>query len=326
MGFFRSCIEKTLLFAAVLFPFIHCGNDLDALCGVFPPEIKTAAVLAPASQLPGETVCRAVKMLERAGLKVKVMPHTIVQESNRRKTLPGRLHDFNSAFFDPEVDIIMPIRGGSGSDDLLKHLDWEKIRSRKVIFMGFSNITFLTGTLFNTGSVYVISGPNLVNLTKVGAASHAHLRTVLAKKTPQPMKLDPLKRGDCEGKIFASHLYVLSSLVKKKKFKPDVSGRIVFLECTGRNEKIWRKVFDDLLASGFFNNAAGVIFCQFTNATKSPEQTEKMKRDFASKLSCPVYNGFPYGHEKENFALDFQRTVAIKNDTLVWLPCDTDKN
>ena len=37
----------------------------------------------------------------------------------------------------------------------------------------------------------------------------------------------------------------------------------------------------------------------------------KLKRDFAAKVDCPVWDGYPYGHIPRNFAIDFQREVAV---------------
>ena len=48
--------------------------------------------------------------------------------------------------------------------------------------------------------------------------------------------------------------------------------------------------------------------------------TEEAKLNFfrrmAEKLNCPVYYGFPYGHELNINALDFQRTAVIADGML----------
>ncbi|MBR2872058.1 MAG: LD-carboxypeptidase [Lentisphaeria bacterium] len=95
--------------------FASKGVKLDRFKGVFPPHIKCVAILTPAS-VPNESKMRlGIQMLERAGLKVKVMPHTFDKVSKGRKKLPasGRIADFKAAWNDPEVDMIIPTRGGA---------------------------------------------------------------------------------------------------------------------------------------------------------------------------------------------------------------------
>ena len=293
--------------------------DIDRFKGLFPSHIKCVAVLTPAS-VPGEEKMRlAVKMLERAGIKVKVMPHTYDKVPKGRKKIPAakRIADFKAAWNDPEVDMIIPTRGGSGAQDIPPAVDWNELKKRKVILMGNSNITCLTGPMLSQGAGYPIQGPNLGSLASCDDASLKHLKAVLAGEKPEPVKLTALRGGDISGKAYAGHLKLLVQ-VQRSPFKVDTTGRVLFIECVRRTPRELKIAFNTLLKEGFFDKCAGIVFCHFTRCF--PDDAAKLKffEDLTAKVKCPVYYGYPYGHEPAIRAVDFQRTVVIKDGVLTF--------
>ena len=104
------------------------------------------------------------------------------------------------------------------------------------------------------------------------------------------------------------------------KWNADAKGRVVFLE---RNNSATvegiRKELDSILKSGFLDGAAGVIFGDVTPKGGAREQVEALKRDFAARAGCPVYDGYAYGHVPVSHAIDFRRHVSVSKDgTMTW--------
>lgn len=302
--------------------FTQLGNariDMNRFKGVFPAHIKCIAVLTPAS-IPNEAKIRlGVKMLERAGIKVKVMPHTYDKAPKGKKGIPvaRRLADFKAAWNDPEVDMILPTRGGTGAQQLPPILDWKEMRKRKVILMGYSNITCLTGPLLSQKAGYPIQGPNLGSLVSCDDASLKHLKAVLAGESPEPVKLTALREGNFSGKVYAGHLALLDQ-VQKSPFKVDTAGRVLFIECVRRTERQLKLLFTSLEKGGFFDKCAGVVFCHFTRTFADEESRVAFLKELAAKLKCPVYYGYPYGHLPANRALDFQSTAVIRDGVVTF--------
>ena len=293
--------------------------NLDRFKGVFPPHIKCVAILTPAS-VPNEDKIRlGVKMLERAGIKVKVMPHTYDKVAPGKKKLPAasRVADFLGAWNDPEVDMIIPTRGGSGAQDIPPKVDWNELKKRKVILMGYSNITCLTGPMLSQGAGYPMQGPNLGSLVSCDDASLKHLKALLAGQTPEPVKLTALRAGDISGKAYAGHLTLLRQ-VQGTPFKVDTAGRVLFIECVRRPGKQLKATFTHLRKGGFFDKCAGIVFCHFTRCF--PDDAAKLKffKELTEQVKCPVYYGYPYGHEPAIRAVDFQRTAVIKDGVLTF--------
>ena len=287
----------------------------DKLVGIFPANIKCIAVLSPASTPNKKQTMLGVAMLEKAGIKVKVMPHTYEYvKGSPGAPLEHRLADWNQAVNDPEVDMIIASRGGSGAQHLVEKVDWKKFKERNLPLMGFSNITCITSAMEYNQAGRPIAGPNLTRLVTASSGTLKHLKAVLAKGEIPEIKLVPLRKGDAKGRIYAGHISLIRSNIDSS-FPVIPNGRVIFLECVGRDTTILTATFDYLLEKGFFNKAEAVVLCHFTNL-KDKENRDKMFENWTSKLKCPVYKGYPYGHMNSNYALDFARTAVIKNDTL----------
>lgn len=274
------------------------------------PGMKTIAIIAPG--LPGVTaqVDLAIKQLREAGYLVKVMPNARLNEHNRKSVAwQKRLSDFNQAYFDPEVDAIWCVRGGGGSIQVATRLNWEKMRSRKLPVIGFSNITDIHNYMQKQRVGHVFSGPSLTQLTACEQDSVRWFSAVIGKKKLPAIKLKVVRGKACSGYPAGGY----STMYRHGycgKYVPDNSGKIVFLESNSR-----KRILADLeilRKQGAFERCAAVVFGHLYAHDQA--DAEKIIRDFAAKVSCPVYFGFTYGHRSNNFLIDFERCVSITAD------------
>ena len=302
--------------------FAKVGNetiDINRFKGIFPPRIKCIAILTPASIPNAEKMRLGIRMLEIAGIKVKVMPNTFALAPKGKKSilLAKRLSDFLAAWNDPEVDMIIPTRGGTGAQQVAEKADWNELKKRKVILMGYSNITCLTGPMLSQKAGYPIQGPNLGSLVSCDDASLKHLKAILAGEKPEPVQLTALREGDVSGMVYAGHLGLLRQ-VQTTPFKVDTAGKVLFIECVRRQEPELKRIFNYLNKRGFFDKCAGVVLCHFTRCFPDDESKLNFFKYVTSQVKCPVYYGYPYGHERGIRALDFQRKAVIKKGVLTF--------
>ena len=291
----------------------------DRFVGLLPPQVKTVAILTPASKPSRKVVLQAAEMLKRAGLKVKIMPHALddVEPGQRYLPLKGRLEDWNQAVDDPEVDMIICTRGGTGAQDLIKLIDWNKFKSRNLMLLGYSNITMLTGAMVNRGAGRPVTGPNLSAMVGATDDTLVWLRKMLAREPMPPVKLKPIRSGDAKGPVYGGHLKMLQ-MIDEGDFHVDTTGRVIFIECVRREAPELREYLEALRKNGFFDHPAAVVFCYF-NRVRNEKAIWQMLEEFsAAHLKCPVYRGFPYGHKNRNYALDLTRTAVIRDDTLTF--------
>jgi muramoyltetrapeptide carboxypeptidase len=310
------------IIALAALPFIAAAAPLPSLTGCLPPDVRTVAIVMPGSVLAKPSFDRGVAMLRAAGYRVKVAPRLSFKA---QAPVEDRVADLEEAWMNPEVDLVLCARGGQGTEDLLPKLDWAKLRTRRQRVLGFSNITWLLNAMLKEDAGHPFSGPTLASFLKADASALSWMAASLGGGALPDLKLRPLRPGACAGKPCGGHISMLFRALPLG-WTPDTTGRIVFLECSVRHPPVVRKELEALVAGGFFTNCAGVVFGDITpgdekgnhltgEALKSGrEEVLQIKKDFAAKVTCPVWDGYPYGHVPLNCAIDFFREVTISED------------
>ena len=279
--------------------------------GIF-GKLKTIAICAPGRPGSSAEVDLALKLLREAGYTVKVMPNARNNEQNRKMVSADlRTADFVQAYTDPEVDAVWCVRGGSGSIAVACRVDWEKLRFRKIPVVGFSNITELHGVMQKMKVGHVFSGPSLTQLTRCSPEAVAWFGRAVTKAKQPEIQLEVVRGGNCSGYPAGGHLTLYKGVYCSGN-APSSDGKIIFLESPRGNPlNIPAKELEQLRQAGCFDRCAAVVFGGIKG--KKPE-VDKLIKDFAAKVRCPVYRNFPYGHQKNNFLIDFERKVSISVD------------
>ena len=287
------------------------------LSGIFPPEVKTIGVVMPASILARAKYDRGVDALRAAGYRVKPAPRL---SFDRLAPVEDRVKDFEETWMDSEVDLVLCARGGTGAEDVIVKLDWEKLRTRpdqKVL--GFSNITMILNAMLKEKAGHPISGSTISHMNYASGDTFAWLCDTVAGRPHPAAKLRALKPGSFSGLPCGGHIALVRRGIDMK-WNADAKGRVVFLE---RNNSTTlegcRQELESILKSGFLKDAAGVVFGDVTLKKATKEQIVDLKRDFAARAGCPVYDGYAYGHIPVSHAIDFRRRVLVAEDgTVTW--------
>lgn len=292
---------------------LSAGSETEPKCfaGLFPSEVKTVALIAPSSQGDApEKVDQVIRLLEAAGLRLKIMPHARIGEADGvRPPVEQRAADLEQAWLDPEVDLILCIRGGWGGVEVTEKVDWAKLRSARpdMRLIGFSDITTIHMAMLHEGAGHPLCGPSVRGLIKCDQASLEAFRTVVSGGTLDPIELTVLRPGSISGRILAGHLQRLM-VMEQSRFKPDTAGKVIFTECPGLDADEVAKIWKTLLEDGFFKDCAGVVFGRLNGCG---EREDEMIRKCADTLTCPVFCGFPYSHTPRNHMLDLRRDVHV---------------
>ncbi len=328
--------EKLLLSVVAMILFCcGCANLLDdpELCGtknnsyeryiwIMPPNVKTIACIAPGSY-PGSHLHRlGIELLRKAGYNIKIMPHAFVCEKGKKHApVEGKVADFYAAWNDPEVDMILCIRGGMGSEDLLDNLDWKKLKPRPELYLqGYSDATMIICAMLAKGFGHPVAGAMSGSLPGLTDDSVEAMRKMHHGQAVGPVKVKTLVSGDFQGLPIAGSLWKLSRIVDKE-YCPDTAGKVIFIEASKMKPEILRKKLYELLDKKFFAKAAGVVFCQFANCGTS-ETINEILAEIAPKLGVPVVVGYPFGHVPRSYCIDFFRPVIVKNGTVFFPAVD----
>lgn len=286
-----------------------------AWAGIFPGQIKTVALVAPACPAnSSEALDRAIARLKQAGIRVKLMPHAREGEpATRYETIAveKRVADLEQAWLDPEVDLVWCIRGGTGTPDVVEKVDWEKLRSRPDLpLLGFSDITALQLAMLKERAGHPFAAPSLLGLLTVDAPSLENFRRAMHGKPAEPVQLLPIRGGEASGLALAGHLRLLETM-NRTRFRPDTAGKVIFIESPDFHPEQVRASLSRLREAGFFDNCAAVVF---GTLSRCGHEAETVVRDFAATVKVPVYMGFPYGHTSRNQVIDLRGRVVIDAD------------
>ena len=280
-------------------------------------------IVAPAGKLKPDKFDTGVAFLRAAGKQLKFGSHVngpspVDYLSARAEE---RAEDIAALWLDPEIDLLLAVRGGFGSAHLLPLLDWKALKTRPDLPMaGFSDITALHWAMEHFGAGRPIAGPMLGKLAESAASSFtAHYNTLAF--SPEPYEITPapeygdylsLRPGNAVGLPLVGNLTVAATLCGTP-YLPDVSGRILILE--DLNEPIYKldRMLTMLEQNGIFERCAGVLFGQFSDCAPLPEVYALLRRT-AAHVNGPVLANFPFGHTMPIVTIDFHRTVAIENN------------
>ena len=302
----------------------------------FPPEVKTIGVVMPASILAKGRFDAGVAALTNAGFRVKT-----AQRLNFKNvaSVADRAADFQDMWMDPEVDLVLCARGGTGSEDILPLLDWNRLRTRDQRVLGFSNITMILNAMLKENAGHPISGPSISQMLYATGDTFEWLRATVAGAPHPAARLHAIRPGAFEGLPCGGHIALVKVGIMRK-WACDATGRVVFLE--RNNSASAKKIGEELMYiadSGWLKGCAGVVFgdvtagCELAPGEKrrnrrltgaalaaAKAEIERIKREFANRLTVPIYDGYQYGHISVSHAIDFRRKVSIAADgTMTWL-------
>ena len=280
----------------------------------------TIGIIAPAGKLKPDKFDTGVAFLRAAGKQLKFGSH-VNGPSPVAYLAAGaeeRAEDLSALWFDPEVELLLAVRGGFGSAHLLPLLDWQALKSRADLpLAGFSDITALHWAMERFGAGRPIAGPMLGKLAESSASSFTARFHALAF-SPDSYEIEPapeygrhqlLRPGDAVGLPLVGNLTVAATLCGTP-YLPDVSGRILILE--DLNEPLYKldRALTMLEQNGIFARCAGVLFGQFSDCAPLPELYALLRRT-AEQVNGPVLANFPFGHTLPIATIDFHRRISI---------------
>nr|WP_239005476.1 LD-carboxypeptidase [Gloeothece citriformis] len=283
-----------------------------------PPKLYPGAgvgLISPASavflQEDLNIVVDAVKAL---GLVPYLAPHLMDRYGYLAGKDQDRAADVNQFFADPNIKMLMPLRGGWGCSRMLPYLDYNLIRKNPKIIIGFSDITALILAIYAKTGLVTFHGPNgLTSWRKDQTQSFREVLFLGEKATYQnqlaPEDSDRLMQvknriqiitpGKTRGKLIGGNLTLVSNLVGTPYF-PDAQGAILFVEDVG--EEIYRidRLLTHLKLAGVLDQLSGFIFGQCINC--DPDRyygsltLEEVVRDHIQPLNIPAWYGATIGH------------------------------
>jgi len=261
-------------------------------------------VIAPAG-VPDTRLARGIQVLESFGLVVEAGAHLYDRYGYLAGTDDARLADLNAAFQDPGVRGIFAARGGYGTQRIIERLDLAAVRRDPRVFVGFSDLTALSGRLWTGARLVSFYGP-MVNWTdsRTGPVEIESLRRAVMTADPIVLTRDPAEPssavtvpGVATGPLLGGNLTMLQAGLGTRDL-PDLRGAILVVEDTDESPYSYDRMLTHLRRAGVLRRVAGIAVGQLTNAPVTSGQwtAAQAVQDRLGDLGVPVLGGLRIGH------------------------------
>lgn len=292
----------------------------------------TIGVVSPASpsERPSE-LPRARAFWEGMGFHVVFGDHVDLRKGFVAASEEERAADINAMFANPSIDAVCCSRGGYGSAQLLRHLDYDLIRNNPKIFTGFSDITSLHLAIGKHAGVVTFHGPGFSRFNPEDLTDYTRKQFFKALTGDEPLGeisladgkkwLHTITAGVAEGELVGGNLTLLCASMGTP-CQPDVAGKILFIEDVDTEPWCIDHAMSHLRNAGVLDSVAGVIIGECENCVPydykpgylSDTSVEEVFEYYLKNLGVPVMYGLPLGHTNDMATLPLGVRVRLDSE------------
>lgn len=272
-----------------------------------PRALNSRSVLmpfAPASPADFSKVVAGAEELRKLGFHVgDATP--LAPEGYFAGALSGRREEFLSGLDREDVDGLVAVRGGYGSNYILDKLEVSSADTPKVI-LGYSDLTSLQAYLWRRYAWVVFYGPMLAaGLAAGDGAAKGYDRTSLLAAVGKTdggwaLKLngEALVAGDAEGRVLGGCLTLVETTLGTP-WELEARGAIFLLE--DRGMKPWQvdRTLMHLKQAGKFEGVRGIVLGEFPECDAPMSGSPTVRAVCArilGELGVPIVYGAAVGH------------------------------
>ena len=288
------------------------------------------ALVAPGSYAPEpDAVTRGIARLEARGIHV----HNYYEHEARHQrfgaTDAARLAQLEAAAANPDVQVVMALRGAYGMTRLLPHIDFARMAASGKIFVGFSDVTAFhmalyakTGALSYAGPMFagdfgaldVANTPVEFTLDDFWHCLAGPTHTVAGQGAGNPAL-------EVSGRAWGGNLAMLMSLMGTDYF-PKIDGGILYLEDIAEHPYRVERMLLQLMQSGVLERQRAIVLGDFSGYRLAPSDNgynfDEMLAYVRATLPCPVLTGLEFGHIARRVTIPFGAQAHLVSDGQAW--------
>lgn len=260
--------------------------------------------------------------------RLEAMGHTVHNYFDTNKvfqrfggTDEARLAQLYAAAADPQVQVVMALRGQYGLTRLLPRIDFARMAASGKIFTGYSDFTaFQLGLLAKTGAMSY-AGPML--LSDFGGAEPDQFTvgdffSCLMRGTHRIGQEAPGNPTlDVEGTIWGGNLAMLMSLLGTE-YLPRVDDGILFIEDVNEHPYRVERMLLQLMQAGVLARQKALILGDFSSYRITPADNgydfDAMVAYLRTVLPVPVLTGLRFGHCRTRVTIPIGARTRLRSD------------
>ena len=292
------------------------ANATPALGGV------GVGIVAPGGYAPDPVALdRAEQLLCRHGARVRRFCADEHKHERFGASDAERAAALHAAATDPQVDVVLALRGGYGATRLLPLLDLDLLARSGKLFVGHSDFTALGLALLAKGGCPSFSGPMVCD--DFGRAEPSDftiddfLRCLRGPEHAVSFSGRDLPALDLRGTFWGGNLAMLTHLVGTP-YLPQVDGGILFVEDINEHPYRIERMLLQLHHAGVLQRQQALVLGDFSGYRLSEYDNgydfDAMLRYIRAVAGIPVLTGLPFGHIRDKVTLPVGAQAHVTTD------------
>lgn len=233
----------------------------------------------------------------------------------------ARLAQLNAAIADPDVQVVMALRGQYGLTRLMPRIDFEAMAASGKIFVGFSDMTaFHMGLMAKTGAMSY-AGPMFAGDfgtdTPVEFTQDSFWRCLAGPTHSITEQATGNPHVDVSGPVWGGNLAMLVSLLGTEWFARIDDG-IVYIEDINEHPYRVERMLLQLMQAGVLGRQKALVLGDFSAYRLSPADNgynfDEMLAFLRRTLPIPVLTGLQFGHIPKRVTIPFGAQAQLVSD------------
>ncbi len=289
-----------------------------------PPDLTDVgiAIVAPSGYAPDESAfLSTVRALEAQGCKICSGYEPAGKFQRFGGTDETRVAQLHAAARNPDVQVVLALRGGYGMSRLLPHIDFGLLAQSGKLFVGHSDFTALQmGLLAHSGAIS-FAGPMVCGDFARPDISEFTMRNFWACITQPSHTVRAEAAGnstlDVTGRLWGGNLSMLVHLLGTP-YMPSIEGGILFIEDVNEHPYRVERMLMQLLHAGVLQKQTALLLGDFSSYRLSDYDNgydfDAMLAYIRETIAIPVVSGLPFGHIKDKVTLALGCEARLVSD------------
>lgn len=280
------------------------------------------AIVAPSGYtFDDEAIAQGIARLEAQGHTVHNYFDTAQVFQRFGGTDEARLAQLNAAVADPDVQVVMALRGQYGLSRIVPRIDFERMAASGKIFVGYSDFTaFQMALLARTGAISY-AGPMFLSDFAAGEPLAFTVDDFFGCLTSSTHRIVQPACGNPDlnvsGTIWGGNLAMIMSLLGTAYF-PAIDDGILFIEDVNEHPYRVERMLLQLMQAGVLARQKALILGDFSAYQLGPNDNgydfDAMVAYLRETLPCPVLTGLQFGHCRKRVTIPFGASASLRSD------------
>jgi muramoyltetrapeptide carboxypeptidase len=219
----------------------------------------------------------------------------------------------------PNVNAILPVRGGVGVEGILPYLDYDFIAQKPKIISGYSDITILLNVLYQFADQITFHSLLLLDFRKTTPAYNfeQYFLTTSTTDSPRqiinPPEMPTVSRipGNVTGPLVGGNITSFTGSLGTP-FDIDTRGKIFLIEETHEPVNTVYRYINQLKSAGKFDDCLGIIMGECTGCTNEYGKTyEDLITEVMVPMGKPLLTNIASGHGRYKAAMPIGALINL---------------